>query len=48
VRLQGFTGDVEEEMQAFISGEGCIRVVIDWTIDRRVDWIGCKDGEEAC
>jgi hypothetical protein len=29
VQLQGFTGDVKEEMQAFISGEGCIRVVID-------------------
>lgn len=35
-------------MQAFISKEGCIRVVIDQLIDRRVDQVECKDREEAC
>jgi hypothetical protein len=29
VRVAGFKKEVKKEMQAFISGEGCIRVVID-------------------
>jgi hypothetical protein len=29
VRVAGFKKEVKEEMQAFISREGCIRVVID-------------------
>jgi hypothetical protein len=37
VRVLGFKKEVKEEIKAFISGDGCIRVVIDWVIDRRVD-----------
>ena len=48
VRVAGFKKEVEEEMQAFISGEGCMRVVMDRSMDGRVDRVGCEDGEEAC
>ena len=29
MQVAGFKKEVKEEMQAFISGKGCIRVVID-------------------
>ena len=40
--------DVEEDMQEFITTEGCIWVVLDGVIDKRKDRVGCKDGEKKC
>jgi hypothetical protein len=37
VQVLGFKKEVKEEMQAFISGDRCMRVVMDQVIDRRVD-----------
>lgn len=35
-------------MRAFITSEGCMRVVLDREMDRRVNRTGCQDGEEKC
>jgi superfamily II DNA helicase RecQ len=48
VQVPTFKDDVEKDMQLFIGGEGCMRVVIDQAMDGRVDRIGCEEGEEPC
>ena len=40
--------DVEEDMQEFITTEGCRRVVLDRAMNGRFDRIGCEEGEERC
>jgi len=47
VREEGW-GNVEEEMRAFVTSEGCMRVILDSVMDGRVDRAGCEDGEEKC
>lgn len=37
-----------EEMEEFIWGGGCRRVVLDRVMDGRVDRTGCEEGEERC
>jgi superfamily II DNA helicase RecQ len=44
----GFAEDVEEEMQAFIGGEGCMRRVMDEAMDGTNDRWECEVDEEAC
>jgi len=48
VRVQGFGKHVEEEMQRFIGGEECMRVVMDQAMDGRENRVQCEDGEERC
>ena len=37
-----------EDMDEFLSGQSCRRVVLDRILDGRKDRLGCEDGEEAC
>jgi len=32
----------------FVGGYNCQRVIIDQVIDRRMDQVGCEEGEEPC
>ncbi len=41
-------GDVEEDMQEFITTEGCRRVVLDRAMNGREDRVGCEKREERC
>jgi len=43
-----FSKDVEPEMKEFISGDGCMRKILDQAMDGRKDRTDCEEGEEKC
>ncbi|EOA85688.1 uncharacterized protein SETTUDRAFT_70449, partial [Exserohilum turcica Et28A] len=45
VRAEG--GEVEEDMQLFVEGSGCMRAVLDWAMDGEERGM-CKGDEVAC
>jgi superfamily II DNA helicase RecQ len=48
LRPTGFPKGVEGAMQSYMSGGECRRVVLDGTMDGRLDRVGCEEGEELC
>ena len=48
MREGGWGRGVEEDMQEFITTQGCRRVVLDREMDGREDRVGCEEEEEQC